>query len=134
VFVTLYDEQGDLRGCIGTLRPCEPNLARETWKNAISAAFGDPRFPAVPPNELKDLRICVTVLGGMEPVQSDAQLDASIFGVVVKSADGRRGVLLPDIEGVNTPRRQIEIARRKAGIGSDEPIELFRFRARCFEE
>jgi AMMECR1 domain-containing protein len=70
----------------------------------------------------------------MEPVQSDAQLDASIYGVVVKAADGRRGVLLPDIEGVNTPRQQIEIARRKAGIGSDEPLELFRFSARCFEE
>ena len=134
VFVTLYDGNGELRGCIGTLHPCEVNLARETWRNAVSAAFNDSRFPPLEASELEDLQISVTVLGAMEELRGLEDLDPKTYGVVISTQDGRRGVLLPDIDGVDTVERQLQIARSKAGIGSDEAVEIRRFRVRCFEE
>lgn len=135
VFVTLHQKKdGALRGCIGTLRPQEPNLARETWINALSAAFQDPRFKSLRREELDDTHISVTILGAMEPVRGLGELDPSAFGVVVSSEDGRRGVLLPGIAGVDTAMQQVSIARRKAGIAPDEAVRLERFRAYSYEE
>ena len=127
-FVSIH-KHGMLRGCIGTIEPTQPNVALEVIQNAISAATRDPRFPPITPDELDDLDIKVDVLSEPEPVKSLEELDPKRYGVIVKSArDWRRGLLLPDLEGVDTVEYQVDIARRKAGIRPDEPIELY-----CFE-
>ncbi len=134
VFVTLHDARGELRGCIGTLRPSEPNLGLETWRNARAAAFHDPRFTPLSPAELPGLRLSVTVLGTLESIPSPRELDPARYGVVIRAADGRRGVLLPGIDDVETVAQQLAITRHKAGIGPDEAIELQRFTVQCFKE
>ena len=126
-FVSLH-AHGRLRGCIGTIEPTQDNLAEEVIRNAVSAATRDPRFPPVTPDELAELNIKVDVLTEPEPVQSLDELDPKRYGVIVKSArDRRKGLLLPDLEGVDTVEYQVDVARRKAGIRPDEAIELYRF-------
>ncbi|WP_287152807.1 AmmeMemoRadiSam system protein A [Candidatus Solincola tengchongensis] len=127
-FVSLK-KGGELRGCIGTFQPTRDNLAEEIVSNAISAATRDPRFPPVSPEELPDLEISVDVLSEPEPVEDISQLDPRRFGVIVQSG-GRLGLLLPDLEGVDTVEQQLDIARRKAGIGQHEPIHIYRFTVR----
>lgn len=134
VFVTLRDEGGELRGCMGSLEPAEADLVRETWRSAAMAALHDFRFGAVRAAELDRIRFSVTVLGEPEPAPSPEDLDPAVYGVVVRAADGRLGLLLPDIEGVDSVEAQLAIARRKAGIGPDEAVDVMRFTARCFEE
>ncbi len=124
-FVSIH-KQGRLRGCIGTISPTQASLAEEIIHNAVSAAARDPRFDPIRPDELPWLEISVDVLGEPEPIASEAELDVKRYGVIV-SRGGRRGLLLPDLEGVDTPRRQVEIARQKAGIGPGEKVELQRF-------
>jgi AmmeMemoRadiSam system protein A len=128
VFVTLHTRSdGDLRGCIGTIEPTEKSLAQETINNAISAATRDPRFPPVTTAELADLEIDVSVLYPPEPIASPAELDVRCYGVIVQSG-WRRGLLLPDIPGIDDVATQISYARRKAGIGRDEQVTMSRFR------
>ena len=134
VFVTLHTEKEKLRGCIGSLAPIEKDLVEETWRLAVAAASHDYRFRPVTAAELPGMRFSVTVLGELEPVPSPAELNPAVYGVVVTAADGRKGVLLPDIAGIDSVAEQIAIARDKAGIGSDEPVELQRFRAVSFKE
>lgn len=126
-FVSLHDPEGRLRGCIGTLEPLTRSLALEILHNAHSAALRDHRFAPLTAAELPGLRVKVDVLSPLEPVPGPEGLDPLRYGVVVASADGRRGVLLPDLEGVDTVAQQLEIARRKAGIGPKEPVQLARF-------
>lgn len=127
-FVTIHrGRSGDLRGCIGTIEATQDSLVREVINNAISAATRDPRFPPVAPDELDDLRIDVSVLHRAEPIQSLDQLDPKVYGVIVQRG-WRRGLLLPDIEGIDDPETQVRYARMKAGIGPHEPIEMERFR------
>lgn len=130
VFVSLH-RRGELRGCIGTFMPTQPNVAQEIIRNAISAATEDPRFPPVRPEELDDLDISVDILSEPEPVTSTAQLDPKRYGVIVQSGR-RRGLLLPDLEGVDTVEQQLDIARRKAWIGPNEPIQIYRFEVRRY--
>ena len=126
VFVSLKEE-GRLRGCIGTITPVRRNVAEEIIENGISAAARDPRFHAVEPEELDRLEYSVDVLGETEEIDSPEELDVKRYGVVV-SRGYRRGLILPDLEGVDTVEEQIEIARRKAGIPEDaEDIRLERF-------
>lgn len=125
-FVSLH-RQGRLRGCIGTIEPVRANLALEIIANAISAATRDPRFPPLRPDELDDLDISVDVLGEAEPIASMDELDPKQYGVIVAHR-GRRGLLLPDLEGVDTAEYQVEIALRKAGIPPDASYDLYRFR------
>ena len=125
-FVTLHDAHGELRGCIGTIEPRYFDLGDEIVSNAISAGTKDPRFPAVTAPELAELTIEVSVLQPPQPVQSLEELDPRRYGVVVRNG-ARRGVLLPDIEGVDTVAYQLAITRRKARIGPDEPIEIEKF-------
>ena len=125
VFVSLK-EHGMLRGCIGTIGPVRVNIAEEIIYNAISSGTQDPRFPAVSPDELKDLDYSVDVLGEPEKIDSMDQLDVKRYGVIVTSGF-RRGLLLPDLEGVDTPREQVEIALQKAGISHSERYEMERF-------
>lgn len=123
---------GELRGCIGSLEPAEDDLGAEIARNALSAAFHDPRFPAVSIGELDDLTYSVDVLGRPEPCDLD-DLDPLRYGVIVE-AGGRRGVLLPDLAGVDTVGRQVDIARQKAGIRPGDPVRLSRFTVRRWRE
>lgn len=124
-FVSLHLD-GRLRGCIGTISPTQKNVAQEIVRNAVSAGTRDPRFPPVHPEELDTLEYSVDVLGAPEPVDSPAQLDPKRYGVIV-SCGTRRGLLLPDLDGVDTAAQQIEIAREKGGIRANEPYRLERF-------
>lgn len=130
VFVSIH-EHGELRGCIGTFGPTTANVAEEIIQNAVSAATRDPRFPPIRPDELKDLEINVDVLTEPEPIGGPEDLDPRRFGVIVECGR-RKGLLLPDLEGVDTVDYQVSIARRKAGIGSSEPVRLYRFQVRRF--
>jgi len=131
VFVSLH-KHGELRGCIGTFEPTQANVAEEIMANAVSSATRDPRFPSVAPSELDDLEYSVDILTQPEPVQDKSQLDARRYGVIVESGF-RRGLLLPDLEGVDSVERQIEICRLKAGISSDEAVKLYRFEVKRFK-
>ncbi|HHT25208.1 MAG TPA: AmmeMemoRadiSam system protein A [Clostridiaceae bacterium] len=130
-FVSLH-KNGRLRGCIGTLEPYQDSLAAEIQHNAISAATGDPRFSPVRANELQDLEISVDVLSPAEKINNISDLDPKRYGVIVSSGS-RRGVLLPDLEGVDTAEEQVAIARQKAGIGADEKYQLKRFEVIRYE-
>lgn len=124
-FVSLH-ELGALRGCIGTIAPVRSCLAEEIILNGVAAATEDPRFPAVRPDELDLLSYSVDVLGEPEPVNSLEQLDPKRYGVIV-SHGFKRGLLLPDLEGVDTVMDQIAIAKQKAGMRPDEDAKLERF-------
>lgn len=124
-FVSLKKD-GQLRGCIGTIEPTAESVAVEILRNAVAAAANDPRFEPVREEELDELVYSVDVLGAAQAVASEAELDQARYGVIVKHG-ARRGLLLPDLEGVDTVAKQVEIARRKAGIGAEEPVKLFRF-------
>ena len=124
-FVSLH-AHGQLRGCIGTTGPTAENVAWEIVQNAVSACSRDPRFPPVTVSELDSLEYSVDVLGRPEPISSPAGLDVKKYGVIV-SCGGRRGLLLPDLEGVDTVEQQIDIARQKGGISSREKYALERF-------
>lgn len=125
VFVSIH-EDGQLRGCIGTFKPTTECIAKEIMQNAVSASSEDPRFPPIEEEELDRLVISVDVLGEIEPVEDVRELDPHRYGVIV-SCGSRRGLLLPDLEGVDTAAEQIDIARRKGGISEDEPLTLQRF-------
>jgi AmmeMemoRadiSam system protein A len=127
-FVSIHTH-GRLRGCIGTIEPSQDSLALEVIQNAVSAATRDPRFPAITVQELADLDIKVDVLGEPEPVQSLDDLDPKRYGVIVQSQrqPWKRGLLLPDLEGVDTVAHQLEIARRKAWLSPDEAVQIYRF-------
>ena len=118
--------RGQLRGCIGTTEPTRETLAVEIIENAVAAAARDPRFEPVGPDELLELAITVDVLSAPEPVADGTQLDHRRYGVIVR-AGARHGVLLPDIEHINSVHEQLTTVRLKAGIGPDESVELFRF-------
>ena len=124
-FVSLH-RNGQLRGCIGTIAATQKNVAEEILRNAVSACARDPRFPPVRPSELAGLEISVDVLGDAEPVSSPDELDVKRYGVIV-SYGAKRGLLLPDLDGVDTVEEQIRIARQKGGIREDEPYRLERF-------
>lgn len=125
VFTTLY-KNGQLRGCIGTTASTTENVAQEILQNGISACSQDPRFPPVTEAELPYLEYSVDVLGEPEEIASPAQLDVKRYGVIV-SCGRRRGLLLPDLDGVDSVAEQIAIARRKGGISPSERIRLQRF-------
>lgn len=125
-FVSLH-ENGELRGCIGTIAPVTESLAEEIARNAVSAAARDPRFEPVRADELPYLDISVDVLTEPEPIASPDALDPARYGVIVTKG-WRRGLLLPDLEGVDTVADQIAIAKQKAGIvPADDDVELERF-------
>ena len=124
-FVSIH-EHGALRGCIGTIGPTRASLAEEIIANAISASTRDPRFSPIKPEELPWLEISVDVLGEPEDIDSKDMLDVKRYGVIVTSGR-KRGLLLPDLDGVDTVDQQIDIARQKAGIHKFEKYSLQRF-------
>jgi len=125
VFVSLKKD-GRLRGCIGTIEPVQGCIADEIIRNAISAGTEDPRFEAVTEEELASLVYSIDVLSPAEPISSIEQLDAKRYGVIV-TRGRRRGLLLPNLEGVNTPEEQVAIALQKAGIPAHEDYDMERF-------
>ena len=124
-------KHGQLRGCIGTLAPTTDSVSREVIQNAVSAATRDPRFVPVTEDELDELEISVDVLSEAEPVRDAAELDPRRYGVIVRSGF-KKGVLLPDLEGVDTVDEQVQIACRKAGIGPGQPLTLERFEVKRY--
>lgn len=132
VFVTLKI-QGHLRGCIGTIAPVCANVLEETIQNAVSAASRDPRFRPVQPQELGTIDYSVSVLHPPEQIYSVEALDPKKYGVIVASR-GRRGLLLPDLEGIDTVEQQVGHAMQKGGIFPTETIELFRFQVDKYGE
>jgi AmmeMemoRadiSam system protein A len=114
-----------LRGCIGTIQPTFPTLAEEVASNAVQAAAYDPRFPPVGEEELADLEIKVDVLHAPESCEL-TDLDPARYGVIVTNGR-RRGLLLPDLEGVDDVSQQVSIALQKAGIAPGEGCDIERF-------
>jgi AmmeMemoRadiSam system protein A len=130
VFVCLKIH-GQLKGCIGTFLPCHETVADEIIRNAISAATQDPRFSPVEKNDLPSLEYSVDILSPPEKIRSEEDLDPKKYGVIVVKG-GMRGLLLPDLEGVDTVEEQIRIAKMKAGMGRDEDAEIYRFEVKRF--
>ena len=130
-FVSIH-KKGSLRGCIGTFEPSEDSVAMEIIMNAVSSATRDPRFSPIDPEELGLLDYSVDVLSEPEPVDDEDQLDPKKYGVIVQ-AGWQRGLLLPDLEGVDTVKQQINICRQKAGIPSGKPVQLYRFEVKRYK-
>jgi len=130
VFVSLKKHE-ELRGCIGTYSPSRESVAMETIDNAISAATKDPRFPPVRKDELAELSYSVDVLSSPEKIKHINELDPGKYGIIVVSGF-KRGLLLPDLEGVDTVEEQIRITKMKAGILAGEEVEIYRFEVRRY--
>jgi len=120
-------KQGQLRGCIGTILPTQRNVVEEIIHNAIHASTRDPRFEPVSKDELADLVYSVDLLSEPQKIGSINELDVKKYGVIV-SKDYRKGLLLPDLEGIDTPAEQVSIALQKAGISPFESYEMQRFK------
>ncbi|MEW6108649.1 MAG: AmmeMemoRadiSam system protein A [Nitrospirota bacterium] len=131
VFVCIK-KHGHLRGCIGTFMPCTENVANETVRNAIAAATQDPRFSPVGEYELNELEYSVDVLSPPEKVKDIGELDPKKYGIIVASGQ-KKGLLLPDLEGVETVDEQLRIAKQKAGIVPDDKVEIFRFKVQRYK-
>lgn len=125
-FVSLHNPDGTLRGCIGTIEPRRATLFEEIAANATSAAFNDPRFDLLAEEELDTLEVSVDVLHAPQQVESIVDLDPTIYGIIVESGF-KRGVLLPNLSTIKTAQQQVEVAKRKAGIGSTEVVTVYRF-------
>lgn len=126
-FVSIKKGQ-ELRGCIGTFLPTKNNIAEEIIHNAIQAATNDPRFYPIGTHELDQIRLSVDVLSKPEQVDSFEALDPQKYGLLVRSQDGRTGLLLPDLEGVDSVDQQFNICCQKAGLDPDQDqVSLYRF-------
>jgi len=134
-FVSLHKKGGSLLGCIGTLMPTKNNIAQEIIYNALSAAFADNRFEPLQKDELDDLVVSVDVLSEPQSINSLKDSDVKRYGVIVQTKDGRSGVLLPNLEGINSVEQQIAIACQKASINlQKDQISLFRFTVERHED
>jgi AmmeMemoRadiSam system protein A len=131
VFVCVK-KQGELRGCIGTFLPSCDSIAAEIVANATSAASRDPRFYPVREDELKELTYSVDILSCPEKVKDKTELDPRKYGIIVVSGD-RRGLLLPDLEGVDTVEEQLKVTKMKAGILPHEEVEIYRFEVKRYK-
>jgi len=138
VFVTIFTVQSarcELRGCVGTFAPTRENLAEEIIQNAIWASREDERFRPVAADELDRLRYEVSLLAAPQPIEALDQLEPSRYGLIVRTTDGRCGLLLPGLEGVDTASRQLAIAARKGRIDPErEEVSLWRFTVTKFSE
>ncbi|MDR3255695.1 MAG: AmmeMemoRadiSam system protein A [Synergistaceae bacterium] len=132
-FVSIKGRHGELRGCIGTISPVQPSIDREILANAISASTRDPRFDPMTADELDSAVFSVDVLSEPEQIQDLSLLDPAKWGVIVSSGF-RRGVLLPDLDGVDTVEAQLDIAARKAGIRDVGSASIERFSVDRYRE
>lgn len=129
-FVTLKTNKNKLRGCIGTIKPLYKNLYTEIIKNAVASAVRDYRFPALTINELNNIKLSVEILYPPEKIKNISLLNPKIYGVIVSDKKGKKAVLLPNIEGIETIDEQIKIVTNKAGIiqTSLKELTLYRFK------
>jgi len=133
VFVTIH-EGGKLRGCIGTFAPTKKNIAQEIVANSISAATSDPRFFPIEERELPELEIEISVLGEPKLLTDPKKHDPQRTGIIAAANDGRRGLLLPGLEGIDTLEKQVQISCEKGGINSlEEPFDLYCFKTKVFK-
>ena len=133
VFVTIYAPQKKLRGCIGTFLPTQTNVAQEIINNAIAAAFSDSRFSPITAEEMPCLSFEVSILSPPQPAQTLREFNPQKDGIIVSTADGRRGLLLPGIKGIDSPLQQFLIACQKAGINPEkDSIQLEKFTCQKF--
>lgn len=123
VFVSIHKKDGSLRGCIGTFMPTRSNIALEIITNAISSATQDPRFPPITEGELSNLVYSVDILSEPHPT-SKKEINPKKYGLIISTLNGRRGLLLPNLPEVDTPEKQIEICKMKAGIGPQEKVNF----------
>ncbi len=130
-FVSIH-KHGQLRGCIGTFEPTQQDVAHEIVRNAVASATRDYRFSPVTQEELPELTYKVDILTTPEVIKGKSELDPKKYGVLAVYGD-KRGILLPDLPGVESVDQQIEIACSKGGILPDEPATLYRFEVRRFE-
>jgi AmmeMemoRadiSam system protein A len=127
-FVSLHLPDGTLRGCMGTIEPQMSSVEEEIVANAITAASGDPRFYSVTPQELPSLDISVDVLGPAEEVHDLSDMDPERYGMIIRTLDGRRAILLPGLEGVDSAEQQLRITCRKGSIDPDnDQYQMYRF-------
>ena len=131
VFVTLHKD-GELRGCVGSVQPTEATAAHELIRYAVASAVRDPRFEPVRLDEVSALTIKVQLLDPPEAITDISGLNPRTHGIIVRRGD-RQALLLPGIEGIDTPEQQLRAARDKAGIDRHAPVELQRFRTRTLE-
>jgi AmmeMemoRadiSam system protein A len=131
VFVTLRKD-GELRGCVGSVRPTEATAAHEVIRYAVASAVRDPRFDPVRLDEVAALLIKVQLLDPAEPVDDISTLNPQTYGIIVRSGD-RQALLLPGIDGIETPEQQVRAACEKAGIDRYAPLDIERFRTRTLE-
>jgi len=134
-FVTI--KKGNrLRGCIGTYLPTQENIAKEIIQNAISAATEDYRFEQIKPEELPFLNYSVYILSEPKQIQNISELDPKKYGILIKTLSSplKSALLLPDLEGIETPEQQIAICCQKGGIDPyNEKIIIYKFSAKKYE-
>jgi len=126
VFVTLYLPEKRLRGCIGHLSAVFDTIGEEIESCALASGFQDPRFPSLTASELEKVSIEISLLEPDTPVENISELDPKKFGIIIESGT-KKGVLLPDIDGVDTVSEQISITLQKAGIAPNESYEIKKF-------
>lgn len=148
-FVTIMKDK-ELRGCIGTYLPIKENIAEEIVANAIAAAIEDYRFGPIQKEELPRLSYAVYILSEPELVKNIKDLDPKKYGIIIKTVpithlnstdvvfNGhlplKSGLLLPDLEGIDTIEKQISIACQKGGIKpTEEKILIYRFTAEKYQ-
>lgn len=139
VFVSIHNKKENcLRGCIGTFLPSQENIATEVIKNAISAATQDSRFLPIKKEELPFLSYTVYILNPPQLIKDLSELNPKKYGIIVKTvtaATPKTGLLLPDLEGIDTVEKQIFIACQKAGINLEkEKILIYKFSVEKYEE
>lgn len=133
VFVSIKIKNNHkLRGCIGTVTPSQDNLAKEIIQNAVNAATRDPRFKAITKEELDELSFSVDILTPLEAIDSPDQLNPRRYGLSIRSK-GQQGILLPDLKGVDTAKKQIDICLKKANITKDSPYQMYRFEVERYD-
>ena len=127
VFVSIKIKNNHkLRGCIGTVTPSQDNLAKEIIRNAVNAATRDPRFKAITREELDELSFSVDVLTPLEAIDSPDQLNPQRYGLSIRN-NNQQGILLPDLKGIDTVKKQIDICLKKANIPKDSAYQMYRF-------
>ena len=134
VFVTIKTHDGYLRGCRGTIQPRYANVIEETRKLAQSSAFNDDRFAPVVHSELDKLTYEVSVLHEPEPARALNEFDPTRYGIIVQANDGRRALMLPNVEGLDTVEKQFNATCRKGDIDPKEAVTLERFQVDKFTE
>ncbi len=139
-FVTL-EEDGRLRGCIGSLEPRRP-LAEDVVNNAFAAAFGDPRFPPVREDEVDRLKIYIAILSPLEEIRADSEAELlekirpGMDGLVIEEG-ALRGTFLPAVwRSIPDKKEFLRHLKAKAGLPPDywsDTLRIYRYTTQVIE-